>query len=181
MCIGRYAALIRCARMSLAVAVAASLIFIGLLTRAQAGDCSLDPTFGRQGKALSDFDSPVVSRAAVLQSDGKIVTAGHAIKSGKLIFAVARYNSNGSSDRTFGTGGLVSISFYDIFDYAMDVAIQADNKIVVAGVTNSGCQSCYDFALARYNSDGSLSRQTAAFPEVTDAIHILGSGRDVPE
>ncbi|MEZ5425230.1 MAG: FG-GAP-like repeat-containing protein [Pyrinomonadaceae bacterium] len=62
----------------------------------------------------------------------------------------------------FGTGGLVRTELGTDVDTAKDVAVQSDEKIVVAGDTCSGCRfgnfSTRDFALARYNPDGSLDQ-----------------------
>ena len=57
-------------------------------------------------------------------------------------FAVARYNTDGSLDVNFGTGGLVTTNFGGI-DFGSAVALQKDGKIVVAG------RSSGDFAVAR--------------------------------
>ena len=50
-------------------------------------------------------------------------------------FALARYNSAGIIDGTFGTGGIVTTSFGSLgLEGAYSVLIQPDGKIVVAGV-----------------------------------------------
>src|SRR5438874_2198299 len=69
-------------------------------------------------------------------------------------FALARYNRNGSLDRSFGGDGKVATHFAKKSrEGAESVAIQADGKIVAAGDTY---QSHDRFALARYNPNGSL-------------------------
>lgn len=89
---------------------------------------------------------------AVIQSfrsDGKIVAVGRTFVSARSAFAVARYNSNGTPDPGFGSGGKTSTSFVGSFgDQAFSVAIQPDGKAVVAGsaIVNFNKQ----FALARY-------------------------------
>ena len=70
-------------------------------------------------------------------------------------FALARYNSDGSLDTTFGTGGKVTTGFGSNDAIAISVVIQPDGKIVVAG-SNTASPTGSDYALARYNSDGSL-------------------------
>ncbi|MFO0796157.1 MAG: hypothetical protein U0804_01705 [Gemmataceae bacterium] len=57
----------------------------------------------------------------------------------------------GALDPSFGTAGIVTTTFGAV-DAAAAVAVQADGKIVVAGSTSGG----NDFAIARYNPDGSL-------------------------
>ena len=80
-----------------------------------------------------------------IQADGKIVVAG----SSRRNFALARYNSNGSLDTSFDGDGKLTTDFGG-WDEASSMAIQADGKIVVAGSSRD------NFALARYNSNGSL-------------------------
>ncbi|MBP7477595.1 MAG: T9SS type A sorting domain-containing protein [Chitinophagales bacterium] len=113
----------------------------------------LDNTFDTDGMVTTDVgsDADMINSIAI-QSDGKIVAAGSAKIGGVAKFAVLRYNSNGSLDNTFGTGGIVTTSIGSSSS-AASIAIQSDGKIVAAGyaLNTNG-----DFAVARYNSDGSL-------------------------
>ncbi len=112
---------------------------------------NLDPTFGTGGKVTTDFSGGQdVARAVVLQTDGKIVVAGRS--SGD--FALARYNTNGSLDTTFGSAGKVTTDFAGDQDGALAIALQPDEKIVVVGGAFSGLHT--DFAVARYNVNGTL-------------------------
>jgi uncharacterized delta-60 repeat protein len=95
-----------------------------------------------------------------LQSDGKIIVAGLAGGAFGVTafsaFALARYNADGSLDGTFGGGGKVFTEFQGASPAvtgtaAQAVAVQPDGAIVVAGRSDS----CENFALARYNPDGS--------------------------
>jgi uncharacterized delta-60 repeat protein len=120
-------------------------------------DGSLDMTFGVAGKVATDFSGRVdLIYAVSMQSDGKIVAAGSAISTFDSDFALARYNNDGSLDLTFGTAGKVTTKFSDLYDSINALVIQSDGKIVAAGLAaydydlGSG-----DFALARYNNDGS--------------------------
>jgi uncharacterized delta-60 repeat protein len=70
-------------------------------------------------------------------------------------FAVVRYNSDGSLDRSFGGVGYVITPFGSL-DGAFSVLIQGDGRIVAAGVANAGSPETAHLALARYNPDGSL-------------------------
>ncbi|MEV6050381.1 calcium-binding protein [Streptomyces sp. NPDC052107] len=119
-------------------------------------DGSLDTTFGTGGKVVTDFGTGDndIANGVVVQTDGKIVAAGSGVSGSTLDFALARYNTDGSLDTTFGTGGLVTTDFGGDNDQALGVALQNDGKIVAAGFTNAGGTN--DFALARYNTDGSL-------------------------
>jgi len=121
-------------------------------------DGSLDTTFDTDGKVTTDFDSTFYdsANAIALQPDGKIVVAGitEDIFNNLADFALARYNSDGSLDTTFDTDGKVTTDLGSSIDFGSDVALQLDGKIVMAGGSLLG--GSIDFALARYNSDGSL-------------------------
>ena len=67
--------------------------------------------------------------------------------------ALARFNSDGSLDTTFGGTGIV-VTDFGANESADDLVIQASGKIILAGTTSSAGAS--DFLLVRYNSDGSL-------------------------
>ena len=128
-------------------------------------DGSLDTTFGTGGLVTTAFASDSGGGAVAIQSDGKIVHAG--IKfAGVDNFALARYNIDGSLDTTFGTGGLVTTNMG--FAAAHDVAIQADGKIVAVGTDD------VRFALARYNSDGSLDTTFDGDGKVFTAMGTVG-------
>jgi len=109
----------------------------------------LDLSFGLDGKVLTDFGGLEVGNAVAIQTDGKIVVAGSRDFLFNQDFAVVRYNSDGNLDNSFGSGGKVITGFGGT-ELARAVAIQTDGKIVVAG------HNGVDFALARYNSDGTL-------------------------
>ncbi|MCQ3814399.1 MAG: hypothetical protein KTU85_08290, partial [Acidimicrobiia bacterium] len=121
------------------------------------GPGSLDPTFGIGGTVTSDFGTLASEiHAAAEQPDGKIVVAGFVqTAAGNRDFALARYNTDGTLDTAFGTDGRVVTDVgAGANDEARAVAVQPDGKIVAAGhATVSGGR---DFALARYNTDGSL-------------------------
>src|SRR5205814_6580715 len=150
-------------------------------------DGTLDNTFGRGGKARTDFPGlAAVPSAVVIQADGKIVVAGGAFPLFTFAgnFEVVRYNPNGSLDRSFGNGGIVTTTFPE-GSYAFDVALQPDGKIIAAGTVfvdfNPGDLSDTDFALYRFNSDGSLDTTfgnggmvtTDFFGNEDDAFSIL--------
>ena len=123
-------------------------------------DGTLDNTFGSRGKVRTDFPGlAAVPSSVVIQSDGKIVVVGGAFPLFTFLgnFEVVRYNPNGSLDTSFGNGGIVTTIFPE-GSYAFDVALQPDGKIIAVGTVfvnfDPGEQSDTDFALARYNPDG---------------------------
>jgi uncharacterized delta-60 repeat protein len=129
---------------------------------------SLDAAFGTNGKATTDFGGIDDSNSVTLQSDGKIVVVGFTDNFGADDFALSRYNSDGSSDSTFGTNGTVTTNFGGFFNVARSVKQQSDGKLVVAGTTlDSSSGSSYNFALSRYNSDGSLDSSFGTNGKVT--------------
>jgi uncharacterized delta-60 repeat protein len=134
---------------------------------------SLDPTFDTDGKVTT----PTVSNAydIAVQSDGKIVLAGRSYNGTNYDFALARYNTNGSLDTTFDTDGKVITPIGSSADFAYDIAIQSDGKIVLAGESYNGTD--YDFALARYNTNGSLDAIFGTGGKVTTTFGSSSSDR----
>ncbi len=119
-------------------------------------DGSLDTTFGTGGKVTTSVGSSDDAAYALgIQSDGKIVAAGQYLNGSYYDFALVRYNTNGSLDTTFGTGGKVTTAIRSSNDVARTLGIQSDGKIVAAGFSQKYGYN-YDFALVRYNADGSL-------------------------
>ncbi len=121
-------------------------------------DGTLDTSFGAGGKVLTDFGNSFdFATAAAIQPNGRIVAVGYSVPSGaNRDFALARYNTDGSLDNSFGTGGKVMTAFGSDNDNAYAVAIQPDGRIVVAGDSYSTTLSNYTFAVARYEASGSL-------------------------
>ena len=116
-------------------------------------DGSIDPTFGSGGIVTNDFGQGTESYAIALmiQSDGKLAIAGEALYE----FLAARYNSDGTLDPTFGSGGRALANFSSNWDAATDAVLQPDGKIVLVGWSEMN-SPYYSFALARFNSDGSF-------------------------
>jgi uncharacterized delta-60 repeat protein len=124
---------------------------------AQARPGDLDRSFGMDGKVTVDFAGSGLARAMVVQ-DRKLVAAGVAFSSETGDdFGLARFNSSGGLDRSFGTGGKVTtdITPSGSPDEANALIQQADGRLVAAGVT-LGPIGVFDFALARYSPDGAL-------------------------
>jgi uncharacterized delta-60 repeat protein len=132
---------------------------------------TLDQTFDVDGRVTTDFGGRDSAGGVVIQPDGKIVAAGFGAGPGEFDFAVARYNTDGSLDASFGGGdGMVTTDFANRDDRGWAVALQADGKIVVAGqsfVVPSVGGGDLDFALARYNTDGSLDTGFSGDGKVT--------------
>ncbi len=164
----RYSSLYGRARMALGLLVVLALVVAGPVPAALAAPGDLDTSFDTDGRVTTNLGSTDTGRAVALQSDGKIVVAG----SSNNLFIVARYNANGSLDTTgFGSpNGYVTTNIPNGADAANAVALQPDGKIVVAG------SHANDFAVARYNMDGSLD--TGFNSTGTRTLHV-GSNADV--
>jgi uncharacterized delta-60 repeat protein len=144
---------------------------------------SLDTTFGNGGQVTTNFFVASTATAMDVTPDGKIVLAGFTDR-GCLAcsrFMLARYNPDGSPDISFGDGGVVTTVFGDLItgiNRAFAAVIREGSlsqKIVVGGsfqdravCGNAGGDvfPC-DFALARYNEDGSLDTSFGSGGKVT--------------
>ncbi len=126
-------------------------------------DGSLDLTFDSDGRVVTDFAGLDEEAYDVhVQPTGRIVAVGFTFSSGATVqdFALARYLSNGALDTSFGASGLVATNLgtqlpenSNTQDYAYAAAIQPDNKIVIAGLTDYPVASGDDnLAIARYES-----------------------------
>jgi uncharacterized delta-60 repeat protein len=120
----------------------------------------LDPTFGSNGKVFATWtcSSNPADNDIKIQSDGKIVLGTRYYNGSDDDFIVARYNIDGSPDLSFGNQGQVITKIGNYNDWCNCVIIQSDDKILAGGAMNNSANSDYnyDFALVRYNSDGSL-------------------------
>ena len=136
----------------------------------------LDTSFGTNGKTITGFGADDYAEAMAVQTDGKLVVAGHANMGGATgtDFVLARYLRDGALDPSFGTGGKVSTDIAGGSDEAFAVALQADGKIVVAGSSDVAPKG-KSFALTRYNADGSLD---ASFGTGGKVVTSFGSQSD---
>lgn len=120
-------------------------------------DGTPDMNFGDRGIVYTNINGRAHANAVALQPDGKIVVAGQ----GKMtdvyhpVFAVARYNSVGHLDTSFGDNGIVTTDFTKRPEEseALGLAIQPDGKIVAVGSVGPYI-SDHDMAVARFNKDG---------------------------
>jgi uncharacterized delta-60 repeat protein len=138
---------------------------------------SLDESFGDHGivtTAIGGADE--IAESVVIQSDGKIITAGYYDNGTDNDFALARFNSDGELDDSFGENGIVKTPVGSFGDVAVGVVLQSDGKIVVAGHSDNG--SDRDIAILRYNADGSLDD---SFDSNGIVLIPIGDGEDYCE
>lgn len=174
-------------RTSLVTTLAACLfllVFGAPPALAAAGD--LDPGFDGDGKVTTPFPVGSFANALAIQADGNIVAVGAAAGgSGTGEFAVARHETDGGLDPTFGSGGMVTTPIAGgQGDEARSVAIQPNGKIVVGGT-----DSYQRVAVVRYRANGTLDdsfggdgivrRDLSGGEDVVHDIAIQANGRIV--
>lgn len=142
---------------------------------------SLDNTFGTNGVVTTDFaNGDDIGRAVAIQADGKIVVVGYASGTVGYQFALARYNTNGTLDNTFDTDGKVMTAVGAFNDLAQTVVIQPNGKIVAGGWTETNSLNASDFAVVRYNANGTLDttfdtdgKQTTDLGSIFDLAYAM--------
>lgn len=114
-------------------------------------DGSPDSSFGNNG--IVSIGLNYVGCMA-LAPDGKIVVIGQYWNGEINVYELHRYNADGSTDTTFGDNGVVhaDVTSYK-FDLALDVAVQPDYKIVVAGKSYLTLENA---VICRFNESGSF-------------------------
>lgn len=162
--------------------LACLLIFLAAAGPGQARPGDIDSGFGTDGKVVTDFGKDDDVAALALQPDGKMIAAGKSCDKTPnaefCTFALARYNLDGSLDNggsddltpgdSFGNSGKVLTDLapgkpeFDV-DEVSSLALQPDGKIIAAGAScGRGTAIPCNFALARYEPDGSLDRTFGA-------------------
>jgi uncharacterized delta-60 repeat protein len=134
-------------------------------------DGSLDTTFSGDGKLTTALGS---GSSVAIQADGKILVSGSSSNGSNADFALVRYNPDGSLDTSFDGDGKLTTDISSGDEFASDVAVQADGKMLIAGSRFNGTD--YDIALIRYNTDGTLDVGFDADGKVTT---VLGSSYDI--
>lgn len=128
-------------------------------------DGTLDNTFDGDGLAITDFGNiSLVTNAITLQKDGKIIAGGGG-QGSELNLSLARYNPDGSTDNTFGSGGKQTFKLGNV----TSLDVQDDNKIV-ASILNPYDQK---LTLARFNTNGNFD---SSFGNNGLQITVAGTG-----
>ncbi|MGO3182770.1 MAG: T9SS type A sorting domain-containing protein [Aequorivita sp.] len=145
----------------------------------------MDPTFGTDGIVTTAI-SPKYNYVAttLVQDDGKILVAGNAGTTSTLQMTIARYNTDGSLDSSFGQSGTLRFMVGPLKSFIMDLVQQPDGKILIGGRTWDDVSG--NFALVRLNEDGSfddtfgtngISYITTTENDVAEAISLLDDGK----
>jgi len=118
-------------------------------------DGTADNTFGTGGLVMTDIDGNWDNAYdMVLQDDGKILLAGEGYTNSNRKVCVVRYNTDGTLDASFGTGGIAINAIGCGEERTRAIALQADGKIIVAGYFNEGIND--QTFVTRFNSDGTV-------------------------
>lgn len=132
------------------------IIILGLLLGLGARDATaapgdLDLTFGTGGSVTTPVAAGLFGFAVVaaIQPDGKIVVAIDS-ETTNADLAVLRYDSSGTLDPTWGTGGIATLATSPFDEAAVGIAVQPDGKVLVAGA------SSVDIKIARLDTSGAL-------------------------
>ncbi len=121
---------------------------------------SLDTSFDGDGKLTTVINGWAMGTSMALQADGRILVAAGVSDGSGGDFTLLRYLTDGSLDTSFDGDGLLTTDFGGM-DTVSSMVLQSDGKILVAGSSAIPPASQFDpyvsqFALARYNVDGSL-------------------------
>ncbi|MCH8325673.1 MAG: T9SS type A sorting domain-containing protein [Bacteroidetes bacterium] len=118
-------------------------------------DGTLDTRFNNSGivtTSVGIFDD--MANSLALQNDGKIIQSGISERVLNLEFAIVRYNTDGTLDNSFGTGGVITTAISTFDNRAQSVASLNDKRILLAGYSNSLTDN--NFTVVRYKQDGTL-------------------------
>lgn len=146
-------------------------------------DGSLDTTFNTTGIFVSDINGydDIAAEIDVL-TDGKILIGGSTVSGSvsEYDFLLMRLNANGTADNAFGTGGKVMTDLHSFDDEARSLTVQEDGKILLSGWTAVFSDDFWnpDFAIARYNSDGSLDNSFSYDGQFVSPINGVSTTND---
>lgn len=120
-------------------------------------DGTLDSTFGTGGSVITSPGSfGNGANSLTILSDGKILLGGYAyITASTSDFALVKYNNDGTLNNTFGTNGMVTTHVGSSSGGCNSLSVDPEGKILLAGFASGGINYS-DFAIVRYNSDGTL-------------------------
>jgi uncharacterized delta-60 repeat protein/uncharacterized repeat protein (TIGR01451 family) len=134
-------------------------------------DGSVDPSFGNDGTVTTPVGTSSWATSLVLQSDGKVLVAGTTMDAGNTGsgFVLARYNTDGAPDTSFGDGGTVTTRIAERSG-AWSLVRRPDGRIVAAGFSYAAGSPYSRFALAGYRADGRPDTSFGKSGIVTTAV-----------
>ena len=165
---------------------ACGVLILSIALVATAAPGQLDPTFGNgSGYVTTPIGAglPTGSRVA-LYPGNKIVVAGSCNIGGTHVFCVARYQSDGTSDNTFGQSGIVSLSIGNVDDFLTALLVQANGKVLATGSCGFkpdplSTSTSYNFCMVRFDTDGTMDVSFGTNGTVITALDATNYGRGV--
>ncbi|MFT3793312.1 T9SS type A sorting domain-containing protein [Flavobacterium sp.] len=138
-------------------------------------DGTLDTTFGTNGKTVIEPGITSFCSALAIQSDDKILLAGHTLSpfTQNNEFVVSRFNADGSIDQDFGTNGFTRTAVGSGSSVANGMTLQPDGKLILVGQTANNATLRWETALVRYNTDGSLDGFFGDNGQIITALPLL--------
>jgi uncharacterized delta-60 repeat protein len=145
----------------------------GILRKYKA-DGTLESSFNAGGANFIRNATDGSTSVVAVQSDGKILTGGVYLENGSNTgIAIARFESNGTPDHTFGTYGYIRIDLTTRREFLYDLYVLPDGKILVGGTTNDAT-SGDDFLVIKLNASGSIDETFGTNGYVTKHIGAYG-------
>lgn len=150
----------------------------------------LDPTFNDTGvrvtPSMSDAD---YGKGVAIQSDGRIVLAGYSRNGSDGSATVLRYTADGQKDSAFGTAGMATAPLPPAATSAEEVALQNNDKIVIAGQYYTNSPAVQDFFVAQFDwsgkldstfdGDGMLTKAVSPNADLAQAVAVQPDGKIV--
>lgn len=146
---------------------------------------TLDSTFGTGGRVTtSSASNGLQAQTLLLQADGKPILAGLDTIAANREFVCARYNGNGVLDTSFGSSGIATVSMGSTSDTALDAALDASGRVIMAGYTVG---TSAQFAVLRlttngvadnsFDSDGRVTWDLSAQADTAFSLAIQSDGK----
>lgn len=126
-------------------------------------DGTLDTSFGLSGTFTYDGGRNDIASGVLVKNDGKILIVGQIdqYQAGNENILLMRLNSDGTLDSTFGNNGIITTNISEYGETGHSLALQSDNKIVVAGEVTIGGNDIQAVVI-RYDENGSLDNTFGA-------------------
>ena len=143
-----------------------------------------DNSFAGDGSQSTSFNSSDNRANSVAPlANGKLIVLGYSNDAGHTYTTAASYNSDGTPDASFNANGTLIDKLVQGSTFYSCTAVQTDGKVIAAGYSWNGTD--YDFAIARYNSNGSLDntfsgdgKQMTDFTASNDKIRAIAIQSD---
>jgi uncharacterized delta-60 repeat protein len=121
-------------------------------------DGSFDTEFSEDGMIIADINNSIDKTRGILSlEDSRIIVAGEYKKENNYQrFFLARYNSNGSLDTTYGINGLSILNAYRSSPEIKHFANQSSGNFLLIGNTNDKLSHYNDLLVCRVDESGNL-------------------------